>query len=402
MKTFCNKCLYTSSHPLGIIIGDDGLCSGCRIHLEKDIIDWEEKHAKLEKITSEYKSKKRSLHDCIVPVSGGKDSFFIVHLVKNVLKLNPLLVTYNSQYNSPTGIRNLSKLTTVFGCDLIKLTLNPRSLGKINRLTFSKLNSVYWHVLAGETVFPIQMSVRFKIPLIIWGCHQGIDQVGMFSHHDSVEMTRRYRKDHDLMGFEPEDFLKENLLNEEDVFELLYPSDYELASCGTRGIYLNNFFRWDSLKQHEEMIKKYNFETRTLLNTFDNCNDTHCEIHNTVHDLIKLYKIGYSKITDHINREIRFGRIDKEGGRFLVDKYEKALSRMKIHKSFESILQIPIDHIKRKVESIKTQSNYPNENYSKKIQDVDEDSAFPIVNNPKYGNDDDRERPILLGRGWHD
>ena len=80
------------------------------------------------------------------------------------------------------------------------------------------MGSVYWHCLAGQTVFPVQIAARFKIPLVIWGHHQGLDQVGMFSHTDEVEMTRKYREEHDLMGVEAEDLAaRSELLSEEDL-----------------------------------------------------------------------------------------------------------------------------------------------------------------------------------------
>ena len=110
---------------------------------------------------------------------------------------------------------------------------------------------MYWHILAGQTVYPVRTAVQFKIPLIIWGAHQGIDQVGMYSHLDEVEMTRKYRKEHDLMGFEAEDLLNmENNLTKEDLEQFLYPHDKEIEAIGVRGIYLNNFIRWDSKAQH--------------------------------------------------------------------------------------------------------------------------------------------------------
>ena len=238
---FCKECLYPENHPLGIVFNEEGICSGCLIHREKNVIDWKRKLNKLKLILRPYKSKIRNIHDCIVPVIGARDSFFIVHLVKNVLGLNPLLVNYNTHYNTPTGIRNLSKLVTKFGCDILKFSPNPDKIKEITHASLKHIGSIYWHCLAGSTVFPVQTAVRFKIPLIIWGCHQGIDQVGMFSHHDEVEMTRRYRKDHDLMGFEIEDLIKiDKNLRELDLEDFSYPHDKELEQVGNRGIYLNN------------------------------------------------------------------------------------------------------------------------------------------------------------------
>ena len=199
---YCKRCLYPENHPLNITFDNEGVCSGCRIHEEKDVLDWDLRIEKLKKLVEPYKKSSRSINNCIVPVSGARDSYFIVHIVKNILGLNPLLVTYNKHYNTLLGIRNLSYLKTLFGCPLFNMTVSPECVKKITHETINKMGSIYWHCIAGQTVFPVQIAYNFKIPLIIWGAHQGIDQVGMFSHLDEVEMTRKYRKEHDLMGYE--------------------------------------------------------------------------------------------------------------------------------------------------------------------------------------------------------
>ena len=91
----CKRCLYNTNHPLGLVLDADGICSGCRVHEEKDTLDWAERWQRLEDLVKPYRSRDQRTYDCIVPVSGGGDSFFIVHLVKERLGLNPLLVTYN-------------------------------------------------------------------------------------------------------------------------------------------------------------------------------------------------------------------------------------------------------------------------------------------------------------------
>ena len=198
----CKRCLYTNKHPLGLTIDEEGICSGCRIHEEKDNLDWEERLDLLKSIIKPYKSKSKSNYDCIVPVTGGNDSYFIVHVVKNILKLNPLLVTHNKYFNTPLGIRNLSNLRIKFDCDIIIQNVNMNSVKKITKETLRRFGNIYWPCMAGQTVFPVKTAINYKIPLIIWGAHQGLEQVGMYSHLNQVEMNRRYRKEHDLMGFE--------------------------------------------------------------------------------------------------------------------------------------------------------------------------------------------------------
>lgn len=318
----CKKCLYTSLHPLGIQFNENGICSGCEIHEEKNILNWTSRFSKLKKLIKEYKSKKNN-YDCIVPITGAQDSYYILHIVKNKLGLNPLLVNYNKYYNTPLGIHNLSNLRIKFDCDIIFKNVNPHSVKKITKATLDKFGSIYWHCLAGHTVFPVQVASKMRIPLIIWGEHQGIQQVGMFSHLHEVEMTRRYRKDHDLMGYEAEDLIKEDdFLNESDLHEYIYPEDDIIEKIGIRGIYLGNYIRWDPKSQHEKMIKTYNFKSAKLPRTFDAYDYVDSYVYMGIHDLLKYYKNGYSKVTDHACREIRYGRLNKYSAKKLVKIFE--------------------------------------------------------------------------------
>jgi N-acetyl sugar amidotransferase len=323
---FCKRCLYSTSHPLGLTLDAEGICSGCRIHEEKDSLNWDDRWQILEEIVRPYKiSTEGATYNCIVPVSGGQDSYFIVHLVKERLGLNPLLVTYNKYFNTALGIRNLSNLRIRFDCDILQQNVNPMSVKKITRSSLRRFGNIYWPILAGQTVFPVQTAVRYKVPLIIWGAHQGLEQVGMFSHEHEVEMTRRYRKDHDLMGYEADDLLSIfDTLTEEDIWQYRYPDDNDLNSVGVRGIYLGNYVRWDPKIQHEKMIKECGYQTSKFSRTFDCYDYVDCFNYMNLHDQLKLLKHGFSKVTDHACREIRHGRLAREDALALVQKYEQA------------------------------------------------------------------------------
>lgn len=325
---FCKRCLYTTAHPLGLTIDRDGICSGCRIHEEKDSLDWLARWDKLKALVEPYRNQSGAGYDCIVPVTGSQDSYYIVYLVKEKLGLNPLLVTYNKYYNTPLGIRNLANLRIRFNCDILYQNVNPLSVKKIVRTTLRKFGSIYWPILAGQTVFPVQTAVRYKTPLIIWGAHQGLEQVGMFSHEHEVEMTRRYRKDHDLMGHEADDLLSIfDILKEDDVWQYRYPDDRDLNAVGVRGIYLGNYVRWDPKAQHEQMMHEFDYKTSEFNRTFDCYDHVDCFNYMDIHDILKLYKHGYSKVTDHATREIRFGRLTRDEGLAMVRKHEQIFSK---------------------------------------------------------------------------
>jgi N-acetyl sugar amidotransferase len=319
----CKRCLYDTCHPLGLVIDAEGICSGCRVHEEKDRLDWAERWDRLEQLVKPYRSRDSRNYDCIVPVSGAGDSFFIVHLVKERLKLKPLLVTYNRYYNTPLGIRNLAQLRRRFDCDILIQSVNPLSVKKIIRTTLRELGSFHWPVLAGQSVFPVQTAVSHGVPLILWGAHQGLEQVGMFSHLHEVEMTRRYRKDHDLMGYEADDLLSVfDSLTEADIWQFRYPEEATLETVGVRGLYLGNYVRWDPLAQHLQMVKEAGYHSAIMPGTFDvydHVDDWH---YMGLHNRIKQIKHGYGRALDQACREIRHGRLSRDQALVLLQKYE--------------------------------------------------------------------------------
>jgi N-acetyl sugar amidotransferase len=412
---YCKRCLYSSNHPLYLTFDAEGICSGCRVHEEKDLLNWNERGEKLKKILEGYRNGSGGNYDCIIPVSGARDSYFIVHTIKHVYGMNPLLVTYNKHYNTDIGVRNLANLRIKFDCDIMTLTANPETVKKITRATLRKMGSIYWHCIAGQTVFPVQMAVKFKIPLIIWGAHQGVDQVGMFSHLDEVEMTRKYRKEHDLMGVEAEDLISEfDNINEQDIQQFVYPDDKEIELIGVRGIYLNNYIRWDSKAQHEKMIDLYDFESSLQTRTFDIYNDVDCFNYSDVHDLIKFIKHGYGKATDHASREIRLRRMTRAQGVVMVKQYyDKQVLNLDLFLEWLGITKNSFFYLidqHRNKDIWKRNSNWDwelNEDFISKMIDAGEDSDTPsqlevfrdFILTEKGVSSDSENKYILIGRG---
>ena len=321
---YCTRCLYPANHPYGLIFDDYGVCSGCRVHEEKDYLDWKKRFELLKDLV--FENKKHSdtnSFDCIVPVYGGGDSYFTVHVVKNILGMNPLLVHYNSEFNTKIGIRNLANLATVFDCDIVTSTIAPSLLKRITRASLKKYGNMYWQVLSGRLTFPVQVAVKYKIPLIFWGVHPWSDQTGMYQHVNEVEMTERCRKEHGLFGVTAEDLIGKEKLTRSDMQPFIYPYDNEIEAIGVRGIYLSNYIRWDSKKQHEEMIDLYGYETSIQQRTFNTYEDVHCFHSAGLHDYMKYIKLGYGKITDHASREIRLKRMTRTEAIKLVTNLEQ-------------------------------------------------------------------------------
>jgi len=319
---YCKRCLYPENHPLGITFDDRGVCSGCLVHEEKYEIDWNEKKKEFESLLSQYRAKSNVHYDCIIPVVGSGDDFFVVDTIKNKFNMNPLLVTYNNQFNTKVGIRNLARLITELDCDHLVSTVGPDTVKEVTKQSLKELGDIYWHVLAGTQTFPVQVATKLGIPLIIWGVNGWLDQVGMFSHHDQVEMTKKVRKEHALRRLDAETLIDKNLnISKKDLQAFTYPSDEQLEKNKVRGLYLGNYLLWDSQKQIENMIEKYGYETLRQERTYNTYESIYCWNNASVHDYIKFLKYGYGKVLDHASRDIRLKRLTRIQGANLVKKY---------------------------------------------------------------------------------
>ena len=169
---YCQRCCYPENAQPSIIFDEHGVCSGCRVVESRPSIDWAERERWLVELLDEYKAKAKAAknpYDCIIPVSGGKDSHYQAYLMKVKYGMNPLLVTYNHLFNTKVGLRNLENMFSKFSCDLIRFSSNPDSVRKIARYMLEKVGDVTWHYHAGIMTFPIQIAVKYRIPLMIWG-----------------------------------------------------------------------------------------------------------------------------------------------------------------------------------------------------------------------------------------
>lgn len=321
----CVQCLYRSSHPFGLEFDAEGLCTGCITHREKSELDWDARFLELQRLVNRQKRKNRNQHyDCVVPIRGTPEYFYVMDVVKNRLRLNPLAVSYNSQFNSEVGIQNLDRIRDTFDVDVLIYSSNATIYKKLIRESLVRFSNMRWPYLAGESVFPVQVAAERDIPLIIWPYHQASEQVGMHSYTEAPEMSRRNRAQFDLLGIEPEELTSsETLVSTSDIWDLLYPSDQALVRTGLRGIYLSNFMPWDTRHYSEEVIQRFGAIGAMNPRTFDTYDRIDDMTYMAVHDVLKFYLHGYSRVTDNLCREIRFGRISREDA-LMVEKYYQA------------------------------------------------------------------------------
>ena len=322
--TYCKRCVYPIVSAAPLTIGDDGLCSGCRTYEEQKTVNWDRREKLWRELVADYRSKSGKNYDCLIPVSGGKDSFYQIHLVKTVYKMNPVLVTYGENNHTEVGMRNIQRMREVFGVDHYHFTPSIPVLKKMNKVGFVKMGDPDMQAHMGINTVPQQMAVKLGVPLIIWGEHGFMNLGGMHSYKDMVEYTARYRKEHNLHGYDWEDFVGEEGLTESDLLWAQYPDDAVIERMGLRGVFIANFFGWNQNNHTQLMMDQYGFEQYPI--PFDrtfrrdsNLNNVH---DNGVHDYMKFVKFGYGRATDHVCRDIRDGVLTRDQGIELVRQYD--------------------------------------------------------------------------------
>jgi N-acetyl sugar amidotransferase len=330
---YCSRCVYPAIAATALTFDENGVCSGCRVALQKDEIDWSKRRRFLDEIVGEYRST--NSYDLVIPVSGGKDSYYQTHVAVHELGLKPLLVTYHGNNYLPEAEENLQRMREVFDCDHIIFKPGVDTLIKMNRLGFKVQGDMNWHNHCGIFTVPIQVAVRYKVPLILWGEHGFMDLGGMYSYNDFVEFTAKYRLEHSLRGYDWPDFTDEGLeklghpewkegLRAKDLLWAQYPADDELDAVGIRGIYLSNFVPWDANEHVKLVMEKYRWKAarqpfERTYRMFSNLDDIH---ENGIHDYLKFIKLGYGRGTDHSCKDIRSGLMTRERGIEMVREYD--------------------------------------------------------------------------------
>jgi N-acetyl sugar amidotransferase len=321
---YCTRCVYPAASAAAIVFDEEGVCSGCRTHEEQSTVDWAAREAMFRDLCDDYRSPDGSNYDCLIPVSGGKDSFYQIHLLTKVYGMNPLLVTYGENNHTEVGMRNIERMRNAFGCDHYHFTSSVETLKKLNRAGMKKMGDPDMHAHMGINAVPVQIAVKFNISLVIWGEHGFMNMGGMHSYKDMVEYTAKYRVEHLLRGYDWFDFIGVEDLEEKELLWAKYPSDDEIERVDVRGVFISNFFGWNQAEHTQTMIDMYGFETNPI--PFDrtyardsNLNNIH---DNGIHDYMKYVKFGYGRVTDHACRDIRNGILTRAEGVELVRQYD--------------------------------------------------------------------------------
>jgi N-acetyl sugar amidotransferase len=316
---YCKKCLYPDTKPQ-LKFNDDGICEACLNSDKKDSVDWESRKKQLKEIAEKYR-KSDGTYDCVIPVSGGKDSHYQALYARDELGLNPLLVNFIPRDLVELGRRNIENLKSL-GFDYIEFTPNPRIYRKLAKIGLTEFGDITWPEHHGLFIVPIKIAAAFKIPLVIWGENPQFEYGGPgLGDEMNYEWLKKFG------GFWLDECTVKGIATKQNI-ELkflnpyVYPTKEELEQMNLRSVFLFYFLKYnvydvlDHVKKHG-----FNVDDKPKEGTYTNWENLD-EKYTGMHDYFKWIKYGFGRATDHASLDIRLGKISRDEGIELVKKHE--------------------------------------------------------------------------------
>lgn len=323
---YCSRCTHPITRPR-IRIDESGLCNGCLRTEEKKHIDWEAKEAELKELiqASLEKSPGRE-YDCIVPVSGGKDSTFQAYYASKVLNLRTLCVNITGFLPTKEGMHNLRNLSENLPVDVMSIMPNMDVWGRLSRKMLEDFGDPWpprqYLMFSGIA----RIAIEKKIPLMLLGENGDREYGGSdddaFTKLDNEGVHARIRSAKN--GFLRPEHWTEYGFSEAEIAIYQEPSDTELRAAGVQRIFLSDYLPWNN---NQHMHVALNLVGGFMMRE-DRSPGTYTFGYSIDDDLYDLYiwftypKFGFCRTTKYTSKDIQEGKITREQGIRMVADYD--------------------------------------------------------------------------------
>jgi N-acetyl sugar amidotransferase len=329
---YCVKCLYPDTKP-DLVFNEQGVCSACTAFEERKRIDWHTREIQFNSLVAEMK-KASFGYDCIVPVSGGKDSHYqIIKALEHGLR--PLAVTATTDDLSIIGRRNLNNISKL-GVDHIEVSVNPQLRKRINAYTLREVGDISWAEHVTIFTIPLREAQLRSIKYIIWGENPQNEYGGPTDLQSTMQMSTRWLQEFGgLNGLRVTDLVDRNLLNWDTSWQYSMPSTAE----NLQGLFLGQFFPWDG-KANADLAIKHGFEVNP--GPVEGCGENYENLDNYqtgIHDYFKYLKFGFGRATDIACNHIRRGYLTRSEGAEFIMEFDGHFPRTYLGKPLEDTLK---------------------------------------------------------------
>lgn len=337
---YCKLCLYPETKP-DLSFDAHGVCNACLNYQYRAEVDWDERKEEFLRVVDTYRSKNGDNYDCLVPVSGGKDSTYqLLRLLE--VGMNPLCVTATTDDLSDIGRRNIENIKKL-GVDYVEVTTNPVVRRRINRFTLETVGDISWPEHVTIFTIPVRVAVQHNIRLIVWGENPQHEYGGPAASTQKNVLDRRWLEEFGgLLGLRVSDIVGQIGVTQRDMIQYTYPSDAELSRVGVTGVFLGYYFPWDGYR-NALYAQGYGFETFPTMVEGALANYENLDNHQMgLHDYFKFLKYGFGRATDIACNHIRRGRLSRRDGLELVKRHDGKFPWTYLGKKIEDILA-PLD-----------------------------------------------------------
>lgn len=337
---YCKRCVMPDSKP-DLSFDKDGICNACRNFESRGEIDWDARKKELLAILDKYRSKDRKNWDCIIPVSGGKDSTYLVIRMLQ-LGMNPLCVTATTCDLSEIGRANIENLKRL-GVDYIEFSPDKKTRIKLNRIGLKEVGDISWPEHVSIFTIPVQIAVRYNIPLLIWGENSQHEYGGPAAATKSNILDRRWLEEFGgLLGLRVTDMVGVDGITEKDLLPYIYPSDVELKKVGVTGLFLGYYMPWDG---YTNVLLSQSYGLRTYEQTLEGSCVNYENLDNYqvgIHDYFKYLKFGFGRASDLASMHVRRGRLSREDACAIVRLHDGKFPWTYLGKPLAEVLE-PLD-----------------------------------------------------------
>jgi N-acetyl sugar amidotransferase len=305
---------------------------------KREVIDWQKRRAELVEILEKYRSKDGTRYDCVIPVSGGKDSHY--QTIKMLdMGMNPLCVTSTTCSLSAIGRKNIENLKGL-GVDYIEVTTNRIVRRKMNRLALTEIGDISWPEHVCIFTIPVRVAVRFNVPLIVWGENSQHEYGGPAVAAENKVLTRRWLEEFGgMLGLRVNDLVGVEGIEKKHLIQYRYPDDEALSRVGVTGIFLGYFLPWDGysnvLISQAKGFDTYHKSVEGALVNYENLDNQQTGIH----DYFKFLKYGFGRATDQACLHIRRGRLMREEAVEIVKEHDGKFPWVYLGHGIEEVLE---------------------------------------------------------------
>jgi len=321
-------------------IDEEGVCSACRAYQNRQYVDWEARKKELVTILARHR-RAGGNWDCVIPVSGGKDSTYqVIRMLQ--LGINPLCVTSSTCDLSEIGRKNIENLKRL-GVDHIQFSPDPVIRARLNRIGLTEVGDISWPEHVGIFTIPVRIAIQFNIPLIVWGENSQNEYGGPSIAADSNMLNRRWLEEFGgLLGMRVSDLTETYGIPQRQLLPYQYPPEEELQRVGITGLFLGYYLPWDGIS-NALISQAHGFTTYERAIEGSMVNYENLDNHQVgIHDYFKFLKFGFARATDLACLHVRRGRLTREDALEIVNARDGLFPWGYLGKPLQEILA-PLD-----------------------------------------------------------